>query len=89
MLLLKLAANGVPPVPAAPLDTALNKEGLHALLACCPHAKLTKKTHLRRKPAAPVAPPFLPGAYGGRSWNPHENHSKGGRSFSECRWNAM
>ena len=43
MLLLTVAVHVVPPLPAAPLDRAFNRQCLHTLLACCPHAELTKK----------------------------------------------
>ena len=41
VLMLAVAAHVVPPLPAATLDGALNRHCLHALLAGCPHAKLT------------------------------------------------
>ena len=43
MVLLTMAAHVVPPLPAAPLDSAFKRHGLYIVLACCPHAHLTKK----------------------------------------------
>ena len=49
VLLLAVAAHVAPPLPAAPVDGALNRQCLQALLAGCPHAELTKNHVCARK----------------------------------------
>ena len=48
-MLLRVAAHVMPPLPAETLDWAFDTESLHALLACCTHAKDTKKPSSAKK----------------------------------------
>ena len=59
MLLLTAAAHVVPPLPVAPLDKALNRQGLHTLLVCCLHANLQKNPLAQETGYACATPPPL------------------------------
>ena len=86
MLLLTLAEHVVPPLPAAPLEKAINRQGLHTLLA-------DRTLNLQKMPFAQetgwaCAPPLAHLIRRTLAESP-QNPQQGGRSVSECTCIAM
>ena len=89
VLLRAVAAHVVPPLRAATLDRALNRHCVHALLAGCPHAKLTKKNPFAQETGCACGSPPLTRRMRRTQPGSPQKPQQGGWGVSECRWNAM